>query len=219
MRTFFCALFVMVLVASGSNAEAQEEHYDLADTIRMAIQLDPRFVGRLETTNAFVTGRPVRTYAVKGGVAYGRYLTVGLGYHWLQHGDTYAYRLPGGMEELRELRMAYVAGFVELSFMARKNLEVTFPFELGLGTSREFRPDEGVRKSFNRAGILVYQPGMVLEYHFLRYFAAGAGVGLRLMAKNNQNIDQQFTAPTWQLRFRVKFGDIWNDIKPYFEED
>jgi hypothetical protein len=218
MRTFLLLQFLTCTFGLTIEGWSQAKEYHLADSIRESLAHEPRWVVKLETRNAFVTGRPVRTYGVKGGLAFGRRISFGLGYHWLRHGDTYAYRLPGGMEELRELRMAYVAAFMEYSFIARQRWEVTLPFVLGVGASREFRADEGPRQSFNRSAVVLYEPGIVAEYHFLRYFAAGAGVGVRLMLKGNQNIDQQFTAPLWELRFRVKLGTLLKDVEAWREE-
>lgn len=193
-------------------ALAQPPDYNLTDSLREAFAQPPQFTGNLDTRNAFITGRPVRSYGLKGGLTYGKRVEMGIGYHWLRHGDTYAFQYDDGSEELRELRMAYVAAYFEYRFIARKHWEVTLPFVFGIGRSREFTVGDRARDSFNGAGIVVYEPAVVAEYHFLRYFAVGAGVGVRLMVKGNQNIDQQFTSPIWELRFRVKLGKIWGDF-------
>lgn len=217
MRIFF--LLVVLSCALSTASYGQLASHNIADSLREAFKNPPSAVARLETRNAFVTGRPVRTYGIKGGVSFGKRVAVGVGYHWLRHGDSYLFRLPGGMEEVRELRMQYLAGFFEYSFIASRNWEVTIPFVFGVGSSREFIQEEGPRASFNRAPIVLYEPGIVAEYHFLRYFAAGAGVGMRLMLRRNPNIDQQFTAPIWELRFRVKLGRIWDDVEPLFLDE
>lgn len=217
MRTFF--LLLVLFFASSADAFGQRVNHSIADSLREAFSEKPRLTGNLDTRNAFVTGRPVRTFGLKAGVAFGNRVEMGIGYHWLRHGDTYAFELPDGVEELRELRMNYVAGYFEYSFIAKKNWEVTMPFVLGVGSSREFISGERARDSFNRSSIVLYEPGIVVEYHFLRYFAVGGGVGMRLMLKRNRLIDQQFTSPIWELRFRVKLGRIWDDVQPWFEEE
>lgn len=194
-------------------------NHNIADSLRDAFSETPRLTGNVDTRNAFVTGRPVRTYGMKVGAIFGNRVQMGIGYHWLRHGDTYAFRLPDGSEQLRELRMNYVAGYFEYSFIAQRNWEVTMPFVLGVGRSREFISGDQPRDSFNGDGIVLYEPGIVAEYHFLRYFAAGGGVGMRLMLKRNRYIEQQFTSPIWELRFRVKLGRIWEDVRPLLETE
>lgn len=210
MRTFFFTLFFCVLASVGLCQPARSA---IADSIKEAMATKPSFNVRLNTRNAFVTGRPVRTYGIKAGYSYGQRITFGVGYHWLKHGDTYQYRYENGVFEERELRLAYVGLFFEYTFQARKHWQVTFPFVLGVGRSYEFTSSEGRKAAFNHAGVVLYEPGVIAEYHFLRYFAVGAGVGMRLMLKNNQNIDQQFTAPLWEMRFRFKLGQVRRDVE------
>lgn len=216
MRTF---LFHLLLILLCSELNAQEAGLRLSDSLKWAFEQEPRVIGRLSTRNAFITGRPVRTYELKGGLNFGNRVSVGIGYHWLKHGDTYAFTREDGTQDLREIRMHYIAGFFEYAFIVRKNWEITLPFVIGIGNSREFILREvGRSDALNRAGVVLYEPGIVAEYHFLKYFAVGGGLGLRLMLKNNRRIDQQFTAPIWEMRFRIKLGEIWRDQKHLFEQ-
>lgn len=210
MRTFFLTVCLIFL---SSASWAQPSRPAIGDSIKAALAQEPTLSLRLNTRNAFVTGRPVRTYGIKAGLSYGQRITFGIGYHWLKHGDTYQYRFDNGIFEERELRLAYAGLFFEYTVQARKHWQVTFPFVLGFGRSYEFPTTEGRKGRFNHAGVVLYEPGIIAEYHFLRYFAAGAGVGMRLMLKNNQNIDQQFTAPIWEMRFRIKFSQIRKDVE------
>jgi hypothetical protein len=210
MRTFFFTLFFCALANAALSQPARPA---IADSIKEALATKPSFNVRLNTRNAFVTGRPVRTYGIKAGYSYGQRITFGIGYHWLKHGDTYQYRYDNGVFEERELRLSYAGVFFEYTFQARKHWQITFPFVFGLGRSYEFATAGGRKSAFNHAGVVLYEPGVIAEYHFLRYFAVGAGVGMRLMLKNNQNIDQQFTAPLWEMRFRFKLGQVRRDVE------
>lgn len=211
MRTF---LFSLLLILAAVNGYAQKQEYRLSDSLIWAFEQEPRVIGRLSTRNAFITGRPVRTYELKGGLNFGNRVSVGIGYHWLRHGDTYAFTYEDGAQDVREIRMHYIAGFFEYAFIVRKNWEITLPFVIGIGNSREYIVHEvGRSDALNRAGVVLYEPGIVAEYHFLKYFAVGGGLGLRLMLKNNRRIDQQFTAPIWEMRLRIKLGDLWRDQK------
>lgn len=219
MRTFFLAFFFCTFVGPAAAQIAHSSRPAIADSLRDAMAQKPSFNVRLNTRNAFVTGRPVRTYGVKAGYSFGQRITFGIGYHWLKHGDTYQYRFENGVFEERELRLAYAGLFFEYTVQARKHWQVTFPFVLGFGRSYEFATSEGRKSAFNHAGVVLYEPGVIAEYHFLRYFAVGAGVGIRLMLKNNQNIDQQFTAPLWEMRFRFKLGKVRRDVETLFKRN
>jgi hypothetical protein len=53
---------------------------------------------------------------------------------------------------------------------------------------------------------------MTIEHRFLKYFAAGGGVGFRLMLKNNTALDERFSAPIYLLRFRILFEELYRDF-------
>ena len=216
IRTFFFSL----LLLSSLLLRAQEAPLpSITDSLRVAFEEAPRFVARIHTRNAFVTGVPIRTYGGKIGLAYGKRVNVGVGVHWIEPGRTYKKKLAEDLEEDRELRMVYGSVYFEYSFLYRKHWQVTIPVSVGVGRSWEKRnplPElQGFEKiqALNHGAVIMYEPGMIAEYQFLEYFGIGGGVGLRLMLLNNRRIDQQFTAPTWELRFRVKLGEIWNRVK------
>lgn len=210
MRIF---AFIAIVFCVSFCAEAQDADLpSLTDSVRSAFTEEPRLIARLNTHNAFVTGRPIRTYGAKLGLSYGERVTVGLGYNWMRHGES-VIRQTNGIDELRELRMAYVSFFFEYSFLYRKNWQIIIPVSCGVGRNRELLSETPSRTSVNSRAIVLYEPAMIAEYHFLRYFGIGAGVGFRLMIVSNREIPEQFTAPTWQLRFRVKLGQIRRDFE------
>lgn len=217
MKVRTLCLSLLFLAYGGIGAVAQDELPELTDSLAVAFEQEPKLFGRFGSTNAFITGRPVRTYGIKGGVSFGERVNVGIGYHWLKHGDTYIFD-NDGVEEIRELRLSYIAPFFEYAFIHKRKWEVTIPFQLGLGRSYELlgdtngNGDASARAKRNASTVILYEPGMAIEYRLLKYFGVGAGVGFRFMLKNNRNIDQQFTAPTWELRFRIRFGQIYRDI-------
>ena len=184
----------------------------LSDTLRLAFNEKPSFTAKFNTRNSFVTGRPVRTYGIKAGANFNNKVALGIGFHWLEHDNVRIYNEGEATEQQLELRMSYVAAYFDYIFVRKKRWEITMPVQLGIGLSKErVLLEEGVNE-VNKGGVLLYEPGMIAEYRFLRYFGIGAGVGLRIMLINNGKIDEQFTAPLYELRFRIRFGDIWKDL-------
>lgn len=215
MRIF---LFIALLFALSLCAKAQDELMpSLTDSIRSAFSNEPRLIARINTHNAFVTGRPIQTFGLKLGVTYNDRVTIGVGYNWMRHGEA-VIRTVENAEEQRELRMDYISAFFEYSFVYHKNWQIIIPVAIGIGRNRELLTDEANRTFLNTGTIALYEPAMIAEYHFLRYFGIGAGVGYRLMLVPNRSIPEQFTAPTWQLRFRVKLGDIRKDLEARFTD-
>ncbi|MFT4779417.1 MAG: hypothetical protein ACI923_001958 [Flavobacteriales bacterium] len=202
---FLCLIFASAITCSGQKP-------NITDSLRAAFNQMPSFTANFNTRNTIVTGRPIRTRSVKAGMAYGKRVGIGVGFHWLEHNNVKRYDLIDGVEEQRELRMAYGTVYFEYSFVRKKNWEITLPVQLGLGISRELMLSDDASLEINRGGFLLYEPSMIAQYNFFRYFGIGGGVGLRIMLVNNGEIDEQFTAPLYQLHLKIRFGDIWNDI-------
>lgn len=206
VRTLFLCLFF----ASGLTSLGQQPN--LTDSLRVAFAQKPSFTANFNTRNTIVTGRPIRTRSVKAGMSYRRRVGIGVGFHWLEHDNVKLYESIEGLEERRELRMAYGTLYFEYSFVRKQHWEITLPVHLGMGVSRELILSDQEPVTINRGGFLLYEPSMIAQYNFLRYFGIGGGVGLRIMLVNNGKIDEQFTAPLYQLHLKIRFGDIWNDI-------
>lgn len=114
-----------------------------------------------------------------------------------------------GQLGLADVRMVYGSAYFEYAFHHDEDWRIILPVQLGAGLS--WLQDDGFNSQ--RGLVVLYEPSMAIEYGFLDYFAIGGQIGLRLMLINNKDIDKQFTAPTWGLRFRVKLGKLRRDIE------
>jgi hypothetical protein len=57
----------------------------------------------------------------------------------------------------------------------------------------------------------MYEPAMTVQYRFLRYFGVSAGLGYRLVFKNNEILKQQMSAPVYLVGLKIFFDDLWKD--------
>ncbi|MFM1932827.1 MAG: hypothetical protein RL226_2130 [Bacteroidota bacterium] len=204
---------ILLFLAFFSPVGALCQEIGITDSIRKAFDKKPVFSARLNTRNSFISGLPIATRGVKVGFNYGEQVSVGVGYHWITPNIDRVEVDEPGRQLWSELRMWYVSAYMEYSFIYHGNLQVIIPVQIGAGMSRARYHDNGTYQRFDDEGLVVlYEPGMVAEYSFLRYFAAGGGVGIRLMLINNRSLGEQFTAPIWEVRFKVKFGQLYNDL-------
>lgn len=209
MRIFVLSAFASVFAFGSLKAQ----QIGLTDTIRSAFDQKPSLSVRLNTRNSFVTGRPISTNGVKLGLNYGQKVSVGVGLHWIQHHTIIDAYFRGGVPTLEEVRMMYGSAFFEYSFIYKKRWQVFIPVHLGFGLSRGKHFNSlGYSEFRDQGAVILYEPGMIFEYSFLKYFGVGAGGGVRLMLLNNHQIGEQFTAPIWEVRFKFRFGEILNDL-------
>jgi hypothetical protein len=116
-------------------------------------------------------------------------------------------------QPISELRLAYLAPYIEYNFIHRKNWEVAIPIRFGIGRSVLLVPQEDGSVDHDLNGMVIhYEPAMSVKYRFLEYFGVGMAVGYRLVLENNRKIDQTFNAPTWGLLFSVDLGRIYSDL-------
>lgn len=206
IRTFFLAL----ILSSGACIGLHAQPPSISDTLNAILDIPPRLTVNLDTRHTFISGQPVTTWGLRGGLRHGKRVQYGVGFHWMEHGFRKQFSED---QPASELRLAYVAPYFEYSFIHRKNWEVAIPLRLGIGRSKLLvpQPDGSLDSDLNGL-VMLYEPAMSAKYRFLDYFGVGLAVGYRLVLVNNQKIDQQFNAPTWGILFSVDLGKVYDDL-------
>jgi hypothetical protein len=188
----------------------------LKDTLGYLMKSEPKPAVRLDSRGSFVTGTNVRIAGIKAGISFADRLEFGIGYQWLvsDHRKFYPSDTPNGYA-LTDLKLRYGSFYSEYTFFAKKYWSVTVPVQLGLGQSFYLEQrKQGNNIRHGRGLVWLYEPAMITDFYFLRYFSVGGGIGYRLMLLNNKSIDERFSAPVYMYRFRVFFGKIYRDLRP-----
>ena len=178
-------------------------HSQLVDSIRNSFQYPPKPLFSLETRNAFVTNQLVKVRSVKAGVSFNRTTKVGLTYNWLRD-DVLSVN-----DTSKTVRFNYIAPFMEYVFYRDGRFTISIPVRVGIGNAH-YRTV--ANEKLNKEWIMVYEPAMQAEMRFLRYFGIGAGVGLRLMLKNNHALAEKFNSPIYTLGFKIYFDTVKDDF-------
>jgi hypothetical protein len=193
---------------------------NLSDSLSNAFQLKPTLTAKLDTRNSFITGNSAQVRGVKVGLSFGDRLQVGLGYNWLSTDFNQLVPTPDGTAEGR-ISFWYIAPYIDYVFYRKGNWMADIPVQLGFGRSAVNYTWQGNSKQQDKGGFILYEPTMVIEYQVLGLIGIGGGLGYRLMLVNNRELDQQFTSPVYQIRFRVIFSGLkqwWNDQQPEASE-
>jgi hypothetical protein len=191
-------IFVIICCFIAFSAHAQ-----LIDSIRNSFQYPPKPLFSLETRNAFITNQLVKVRAVKAGVSFNRTTKVGLTYNWLRD-DVFSVN-----DTTKTVRFNYIAPFMEYVFYKDGRFTISIPVRLGIGNAHYRTVD---KEKLNKEWIMVYEPAMQAEMRFLRYFGISAGIGLRLMLKNNTALEEKFNSPIYTLGFRIYFVTLKKDF-------
>jgi hypothetical protein len=208
-------LFVIVFMLVGACASSQT--MNLSDSLSQIFKqrVTPSF--KFDTRNSFITGSATKVYGIKAGVSFGKRLSLGVGYNFI--GTELMENVVVNDENVSaEIRMNYVAPFIEYSFYQRGPWELITPIQLGVGNSfLEYSTPDG-KRTMNKGRVVLYEPGMAFEYKIAKILGVGIGMGC-IMLKNNRAIDQQFTSPVYALRVRLIFDELYRRYKDYNEDD
>lgn len=208
MRTFFL-LLSFGLFAFAMTAQPPS----ISDSLSWAFDQPASWVGKLQTRNSFITGKPIRTFGLKIGRSHADRVSYGIGIHVMDKGIESPVSPLIDIERKEEVRMVYASAYFEYSFYHYQKWRIILPIHLGCGASWHKITEEGKSFRDDRSPVVMYEPSMAFEYQLIKYVAIGAEVGFRLMLLNNSNIPKQFTAPTWGLRVKISPGRIFDDLK------
>jgi hypothetical protein len=191
-------IFVIICCFIAFSAHAQ-----LIDSIRNSFQYPPKPLFSLETRNAFITNQLVKVRSVKAGVSFNRTTKVGLTYNWLRD-DVFSVN-----DTTKTVHLNYLAPFMEYVFFRNGRFTMSIPVRLGFGNAHYKTIDN---EKTNKEWIMVYEPAMQAEMRFLRYFGVGAGIGFRLMLKNNAILEEQFNSSIYTFGFKIYFDTLKEDF-------
>lgn len=192
---------------------------NLSDSLRHVFQQKAVLTAKLDSRNSFISGRSARVHGVKAGVSFGKRFSLGLGYNWIKQGAVNQEVRVGSNLFEADVNLRYIAPFAEYSFYKKGNWEATIPVQIGFGRSFLLYNNGYQKERVFQHSVILYEPGMSLEYKILNLVGVGGGLGYRIMLKNNPEIDHSFTSPIYVIRFRLIFDEIykqaktWNDRK------
>ncbi len=211
-------VFLFLILQCGWFSGMDAQTINLSDSLRHVLRHKPVPSAKFDTRNSFITGKSAKVFGVKVGLSFRKTLTIGIGYNWI--GTKFTEPLKVGYQVFEsEIKLRYIAPFLEYSFYKKGPWEATVPVQIGFGRSfLRYMSPQG-KENVNSGRVMLYEPGMTIEYKLFDVVGIGAGVGYRIMLKNNKEIDQQFTSPVYVLRIRLIFDELFKRYKKFSEED
>lgn len=202
------ALVLVFLWSGATMARAQ-----LLDSLSYFGSLPARLVVKLDNRGSFISNRNVSFWGGKVGLEHGRRFQYGVGYSFLHSDVERELEVEGAGRVQARLSFGYVTPYVDYAFFQRGPWEVRIPVQFGIGGgSLVYRDLEGRKQRIARSGVFLYEPGMTVQYRFLRYLGVGAGWGLRLVLTRSE-VGERLTAPVYIIGLKVFFSDLYRDLK------
>ena len=201
------SIFLFLSISGGVNAQ-------LLDSIALFTRERPKPTFSLDSRGSFISNRNVRLFGIKVGLEHAGRVRYGIGYSFLRTPVEHeAVVVESGVSRTvtTRLRLGYVTPYFSYTFYRRGPWEVSIPVQIGIGGgSVKYDDQEGRRQELGRAFIFSYEPAMVAQFRFLKYFAIGGGLGYRLVF-TNASLNERLNAPVYILGIRIFFGDAYRD--------
>lgn len=207
MRLSLLTCVVCVLFCFNSKAQ-------LINGLKQQFKQKPKFSLRFDTRNSFIANKAAKIRGVKFGLDYGKDITVGMSFNWLDKKFSTTKDVKLGNDTITaNLDFGYLGFYFEYTFYRTERWEVSIPVQLGFGSTYfAYKDGNDKQQRLSQKPIIVYEPSMTADYRFWRYLGIGAGVGYRLMLVNNNDIEGNFNSPIYVLKLKVYLGDIYRDV-------
>jgi hypothetical protein len=188
------------------------------DSLTTAIHGKPMLDANLEGGSSFITNQRVKVSGVRLGVVFQNKLRIGGGYSWLAgpvSRDKAVTSLAGNPETVQEyLKFGYFCYYVDFVFHKTKRWQLSVPLQLGTGLSHlEYTQNNILHKS-KHYFLLLYEPGINVQFKIFRWAGVGANVGYRFALKNNRYIGEALNSPTYSFNLLIWYDELFFLIAP-----
>ena len=199
-------ILLILLLAASNGVRAQEGKIQ---KLKKRVKLDLRF----ESRNSFSNTEYVFFWGVKVGFDLDRKMKFGFGYSWLQSryfSHSFDANNFASTTQKAQPRFRYWSAYAEYEFFEEGGWAFSAPVEFAFGNSF-YRNDQ--QKQIGKGMNLLTLFGLNTNYMFSKWFGFGVGLGYRIVILENKQMKDQFTSPYYQVKLKVKLGDLIKKIR------
>lgn len=188
------------------------------DSLDACIKRGGKLTGSFGTRNSFISQSRADIFGIKGGVSFGRKLRVGGGFFFLKQRDgsplnykQALYNPETGLEENVQLKLNlyYWAYYVEYVYHKSKRWEFSTPLQFGIGASSYSYHFSDHKERHQTHLVLLYEPGVSIEYSIFQWLGVSGHIGYRFMLKNNRSIRQSFNSPMYAAGISIYWDELF----------
>jgi hypothetical protein len=202
-------LFVFLYVLGGT-CTAQ-----YMDTLRTAFSGRKTLDVGIDTRNSFVDHNRIGVQSVKLGVEFGKKISMGLGYAWLNNStpilDNFKF-YDGDLKKdttiSKRLTFNYLRFYVNYIYYKSRRWEFSIPIQAGVGKLGFKYNYKGETKKTDEGFCFLYEPEIDVKFKIFRWLGAEADVGYRFMFQKSSFIKNTFNSPLISLGVFI----VWDEI-------
>ncbi|MBA3682687.1 MAG: hypothetical protein H0W73_16225 [Bacteroidetes bacterium] len=194
-------------------------HAQFLDSLHDIFNNKSSIDARLESRNSFIDNQIISVTGVRLGVAFQRKLRVGGGVSWLKSDfkkDFYLENELGKTDTIpRFLKMGYIAYYIDFVFYKTKRWQLSVPIQAGTGFTW-WKNDKNyfVREKEKKYFLMLYEPGITVQFKALKWFGLGADVAYRFTLVNSKKIGEKLNSPTYSFKILFWFDQLYYELFP-----
>ena len=188
------------------------------DTFKVFMRSKPSIDARLESRYSFFSNTATKVSGVRLGLSFRRKLRVGIGYSWLD-GDVSdpikTQDIFGNQISVNNyLKFGYVCYYADFVFYKTKRWQLSVPIQVGTGLAWFQHQEYGRRVKSDKHFLLIYEPGISVQFKIFRWCGLGLDMGYRFALKNTNKVGEKLNSLTVAPKLLIWFDQIFYVIAP-----
>lgn len=196
---FFALVFLLNI-----NTFSQNTHFN---RIKSSFNTKPKLLIRLDSKYSFVSNQLINMRGLKAGAGFNDLVNIGIGYGWMKNNFTFDNPTTLINDSTYSLRYSYFSIFGDYNFHTKDNWSFVINADIAI-TRLGYRSKSSGDLDYLSYGF-VLEPNVLSEYRLFKYFVLGSGLGYRFVFRNENYINEKFSAPIFILRFKIDFPLIY----------
>lgn len=188
------------------------------DTFKVFLRSKPSIDARLESRYSFFSNTATKVSGVKLGLSFRRKLRVGMGYSWLSGDVSDKKKLTGlGGETVyvdNYLKFGYLCFYADFVFYKSKRWQLSVPIQAGTGLAWFQHSYNGEKIRSKKHFLLLYEPGITVQFKALTWCGLGLDMGYRFALKNTHNVGEKLNSFTCAPKLLIWFDQIFFEVFP-----
>jgi len=189
------------------------------DTLHEVFKHKSNFTARLESRYSLINNQITSVTGIRLGVAFQRKLRLGGGISWLKTEYKKTIQNVEADEQYRNtllfLKFGYMCFYADFVFYKTKHWQLSVPIQAGMGMIwyQKFS-DYKIFGNETKYGLLIYEPGITVQFKVFKWFAVGSDIAYRFALKNNKKISERLSSPTYSLKIIILFDQLFFQMFP-----
>lgn len=187
-------------------------HAQYRDTLHQAFTSSKTFDGRYESKNSFSDGNRIEVVSFKLGVTFGKKVSIGGGYAFLNTSLSKRTLLPdidgSVVYQDNRLNFRYLCYYLDFVFYKSKRWQLSSQVEMGAGLSKfEFTSDGRINKRPGKF-ICLYNPAINIKFKITKWIGIGSTIGYRFMLINDKTIGKKLNSPLYSAGVLIWWDEL-----------